>query len=665
MKQIRFSDLPTSSQVNEADIFPIIQEEENKKAQKSSINDYNDFKNKPRIEGNSLEGDLTLEDLGAQSPGEYLTEEKLLEKELVTKIDLGNKTDKNFGSENANKYLGVNEIGEVAPIDVTFSNDNKIIKKQEGNPLIITDSFDASIKNIEIYGQSEQASTTGAQLLSLDMIAHELPYSDNGITFSDNGDGGIKVTGTATGIASLFFNNIINNLEDGETYSYNSDTKLGVLKIEYNDGTPIEYFPRVTVNKSKMISIKPYIQYTSGNTVNKVLYPMLNKGSTALPFEPYTGGKPSPSPEYPQEIISKEVSEIKVTGANLFDFVTLAGGEGATFEKNGLSARIENGYLITTGTAINDAFTNIIMINVPPEKRTIFPAGTYQLGRGDKGMASLTIGVTTVSGKGPVNYSSVFTTDEPFYINYFYVAYALGQNANGEKIPFGMTYGSEPLYEYEPYIEPQVINLTSPITLRGIPVDNGGNVTIDGQQYVSDVITEKDGVIGVDRHGQELLVSSMNKFSMNKFYLTLGTHTNGQPYLSCYNENKDTYLRNMKPLCNRYIGSLYTTDNGKVYIPNEKGFIINDNRFTDIDTAISIITDEETKVLLPLLNSTFEPLPDEIQTQYKALKSYYPNTVINTNCWTSLNYEVSLQSFIEETYQKIKEINNNNNKLLL
>lgn len=125
---------------------------------------------------------------------------------------------------------------------------------------------------------------------------------------------------------------------------------------------------------------------------------------------------------------------------------------------------------------------------------------------------------------------------------------------------------------------------------------------------------------------------------MNKSYLTLGTHTNGQPYLACNNEDKDTYLRAIKPLCNRYIGSYYMTDNGKVFIPNKKGFIINDNRFTDKDTAISIITDEETKVLLPLLNPTFEPLPDEIQAQYKALKSYYPNTVIQTGCWNEVTY---------------------------
>lgn len=201
---------------------------------------------------------------------------------------------------------------------------NTIAKVAQGNPTIITDSSSRRLQKLNIYGQSEQENTTGAQLLSLDMIVYNLPYSVNGITFSDNGDGGIKVTGTATGVATCYFNNMINNLEDGETYSYNSDTEVGCLKIRYNDGTPIGYVNTVTVDKSKMISIEPYMQYVSGSTVNKVLYPILNIGNTAKPFEPYTGGKPSPNPDYPQEIISKEVNEIKVTnGADLSQTITL------------------------------------------------------------------------------------------------------------------------------------------------------------------------------------------------------------------------------------------------------------------------------------------------------------------------------------------------------
>lgn len=275
----------------------------------------------------------------------------------------------------------------------------------------------------------------------------------------------------------------------------------------------------------------------------------------------------TPSVENPIPINSKEVSEIKVTGKNLFDFVTVAGGEGATFENNGLSARIENGYLITTGTAINDKFTNILMIGVPPEKRTIFPAGTYRLGKGDKGLSYLTIGVITVSGKTLGNHGPTFTIDEPFYFTYFYIAYASGQNANGEKCPLIMAYGSEPLYEYEPYIEPQVVNLTSPITLRGILVDNGGNVTIDGQQYIADYI--------------DSLTGKVNRL-------------NG--YIDSYNGEE--------------VGTIFMSTTGQ------------------LTTGA--------KVIYKLSQPTQEDLPQQDQEAIRALKSYYPNTVIQTGCWNEV-----------------------------
>ena len=47
------------------------------------------------------------------------------------------------------------------------------------------------------------------------------------------------------------------------------------------------------------------LRFGNGNSANgdtERLQIMLNKGSTALPWEPYTGGSPAPSPDYPQAI---------------------------------------------------------------------------------------------------------------------------------------------------------------------------------------------------------------------------------------------------------------------------------------------------------------------------------------------------------------------------
>lgn len=45
----------------------------------------------------------------------------------------------------------------------------------------------------------------------------------------------------------------------------------------------------------------------------------IEKGGTATDYEPYTGGKPSPSPDYPQKISVIENLEVPVYGSNIFN----------------------------------------------------------------------------------------------------------------------------------------------------------------------------------------------------------------------------------------------------------------------------------------------------------------------------------------------------------
>ena len=426
---------------------------------------------------------------------------------------------------------------------------NTIAKVAQGNPTIITDSSSRRLQKLNIYGQSEQDSTTGKNLLN------------------------------PTGATKVGWNIELPNfrLEVGKQYTYTAPILEGSKACGlYVKASNTQLAPYMQSRKTHTFTVPEEADFSQGIllagdsedalTLGDELTAMVELGSVATEFEPYTGGKPSPSPDYPQEIISKEVSEIRVTGKNLFDFVTLAGGEGATFEKNGLSARIENGYVITTGTAINDAFTNIIFISVPPEKGTIFNPGTYTIGKGDKNMGALTIGISAVGGTDRINKSNTFTINEPFIIRYFYIAYALGQNVNGEKIPLMMVNGNESINEYEPYKE-KIVNLTSPITLRGVSVDNGGNITIDGQQYISDYI---DSVSG-------------------KINRLIG-------FIESYNEEN--------------VGDIYMSTTGELSIG--------------------------ATVIYKLDTPTQEDLPKE--QEIKSLKTFYPNTVIQTGCWNEVTY---------------------------
>ena len=79
--------------------------------------DYGDLENKPSIGGIELEGNKTLEQLGIQPKGNYLTkvpDEYVTDNEMKT--ELAKKLDKNQGTENAGKTLGIDSAGNIVPM---------------------------------------------------------------------------------------------------------------------------------------------------------------------------------------------------------------------------------------------------------------------------------------------------------------------------------------------------------------------------------------------------------------------------------------------------------------------------------------------------------------------------------------------------------------------
>jgi hypothetical protein len=122
------------------------------------------------------------------------------------------------------------------------------------------------------------------------------PYVDTtktvgGITFTDNGDGGITVKGTSTAFASFILaesNGI--KLEHGQAYSQNGNSDV-TFCIAYDDANGNRNYwaspliPFVWDNSYTLVKV--YIQVMPNKTVNTVVYPMLNLGTTAAPYKPY------------------------------------------------------------------------------------------------------------------------------------------------------------------------------------------------------------------------------------------------------------------------------------------------------------------------------------------------------------------------------------------
>lgn len=177
------------------------------------------------------------------------------------------------------------------------------------NPAIFSETIagEGNITGLIVYGKNTQESTTGAQLFPINKAA-----SANRLTVTHNEDGTINITGTP----SAKYANILSTrvtLQPGTYYlSSNGSTSAGqmtpqVIVEKADETTKYIFGGSFTIKEGDNLEVSLTIQYQNAEltAVNLSNYfVMLNAGSTALPFEPYTGGKPSPSPEYPQPIVS-------------------------------------------------------------------------------------------------------------------------------------------------------------------------------------------------------------------------------------------------------------------------------------------------------------------------------------------------------------------------
>lgn len=211
---------------------------------------------------------------------------------------------------------------------------NALIGSASGTGRVtVGDAWEAPIPDLRISGESEQVSTTGAQLLQDSNIYPGFLTNANGTRTNDNnyrtvwlslpiGTYTLSVPGEAM-IVKTVIDGILNNsstsIADGAGYTCTL-TQEGFLGISFRKQDSSDYVTDPQV--------------------------MLNTGSTAKPWEPYTGGKPSPSPDYPQPIIS---TGTVTTGAQLFDIPNSIKTE------NGITAKCENGVITISGTPINQS----------------------------------------------------------------------------------------------------------------------------------------------------------------------------------------------------------------------------------------------------------------------------------------------------------------------
>lgn len=531
--------------------------------------------------------------------------------------------------------------------------DKYVMKTEEGTKLILSNpklgSFDDVLTELNIYGMSKQVTTTGKNLINADEYYSQFKQSDG--TYK------LKTT-------------ILNDIRISLSEFVGKEITLSV-KLTVGANTSAVYLMYISSEQKRIngsviksgltgksiLTVTPVsntdyfvISYGVGNDDVTFSELQLELGSVATSYEPYTGGQPSPSPEYPQEIISAGNSgniEVNVRGKNLVDVYGYSANDIPNPEAERVLFNIYGTTLSTTEKTDKLIVHQEIIDGATANNYT---SGYFCIGINRK----------LETGKDYIITFNINVIQNPFSVSTVFVLFngieADRAEVIGDKVTVKISckeYRERQYVEvrncgmsleisnfmitekdentiYEPYYEPQTISINTPTGLPAIPVDTDGNYTdVNGQQWIADYVDLKLGKLYKK-------VTRLNLKDVDTMYIAHGFHSNGNGYLSIDVKNMNKkYL----PISNRYKSSGWTMENGYMYIPKDNIVVIVDDRFTDKQTAIKLV--QNTYVIYALTSQIETDLtPEEIQA-YKNLVTYAGTTIVenNYNTWMKATYK--------------------------
>ena len=204
----------------------------------------------------------------------------------------------------------------------------------------LQDSADSRFRKFIPIGRTTQESTTGRNLVYNTL----LPKTASGVTITYDASRDVyKLSGTATANANAYiidYTVSIVSLNSNESIEFYIERVSGTKKVQFmcyfvpDDESAKDYTYYTILNENQTGIVRnvktpnksgklAYVQFylASGTTYNDEVRIMVSKTLNAT-YEPYTGGEPAPSPNYPQDIKNTgdngSVNE-KVQNKNLFD----------------------------------------------------------------------------------------------------------------------------------------------------------------------------------------------------------------------------------------------------------------------------------------------------------------------------------------------------------
>ena len=194
---------------------------------------------------------------------------------------------------------------------------NTLKGEAESTLVNVHDAYPAPLVTTKVMGQSNQITTTGKNLFNWDSYINDYQFDT-----SDSGKGfwyaKIPVATGKTTVA-VSADKIV---KSGEYLAF-ADAKFGsntksIWLAHKSAAEPTRMGTLPTDAEGNL-----WVWFNNSNAAIRNLYDtgvkvQVEIGTKATAWEPYTGGKPSPSPEYPQEIANLNKAEIVTVGKNLF-----------------------------------------------------------------------------------------------------------------------------------------------------------------------------------------------------------------------------------------------------------------------------------------------------------------------------------------------------------
>lgn len=469
--------------------------------------------------------------------------------------------------------------------------------------LVLPNSLDAPLERLELGGKTDQFSTKGLNLFNYKDFVDISTYADEGAGYRRKY---LQLKPNTSYRMTIFKNRMSPSMDAtvmfiGNKEKYDNTAANG--KIVLFTSTDKKSATIVTGESGQIVfklnkNSTPELQeeYLSKADI------ILSEGSTEIPYEPYTGGKPSPSPEYPQEIKNsgkwneekqKYEVDVKVTGKNRFD------REKAKDVSNWISIE-GDGYLkfpirAKKGSMITFSYT---------EKLT--EGKKFYLGIAKKETGSVIAWLYHDTNLSVSNSKYTIAAEE----DYVYLMCTRSSIRSFlDTIQTLQVEISPAQTDYQPYKE-QTLTLTSdrPITKWDKLVEQGGQI---GWLYGGKIA--KDFSVKSKSTDEEV-----GEKIRRRFKTTLTGKFSKSNNVKCNFASTD--------ITNSDYG-IGMVGNGDVYL-----YFFADTKIETIEQANLLLASLPEKIIEFESESTeFVPLPQSEQNAIRALKTYYPTTVITAD----------------------------------